>query len=319
MNRLVLLLMIFLTAFSCKKDSSINPKISKIDIDVQVERFDRIFAESKPKDLPLLKRNYPFLFSKRFPDSIWVNRMTDTLQKQLFSEVDKVFSSFDETKLEIQQLFQHLKFFYPEFKTPRVITVTSDIDYRNKVIVTESIVLISLDTYLGEDHIYYESIQNYLKQNFNKSQISPDLAEGYAKKYAYQPQKRTFLDEMIYFGKLLHFKDAVLPLKTDAEKIGYKKHQLEWAKENESEIWRYFLDREMLYSTDAKLLSRFINPSPFSKFYLELDNESPGKIGQYIGWQIVRAYMDNNDVDLGKLMITSSEDIFNNSKFKPRK
>jgi uncharacterized protein YjaZ len=67
------------------------------------------------------------------------------------------------------------------------------------------------------------------------------------------------------------------------------------------------------------LASRFINPAPFSKFNLELDSESPGRLGQYMGWQIVRAYAENNDVSLQEILSMNAEDIFNNSKFKPRK
>ena len=82
----------------------------------------------------------------------------------------------------------------------------------------------------------------------------------------------------------------------------------------------YFVEKELLYSTDSKLPSRFINPAPFSKFYLEdIDSESPGRLGRYIGWQIVRAYMEHNDVPLKDMLMTSPEEIFNNSKFKPRK
>jgi len=124
---------------------------------------------------------------------------------------------------------------------------------------------------------------------------------------------------MIYFGKLLYFKDAILPLKSDADKMGYTQHQMDWAVANESEIWRHFVENELLYSTDIKLPSRFINPAPFSKFYLDLDNESSGRLGQYIGWQIVRAYMENNNVALSKMLITNADDIFKQSKFKPRK
>jgi hypothetical protein len=43
-------------------------------------------------------------------------------------------------------------------------------------------------------------------------------------------------------------------------------------------MWRYYR-KEMLYSDDQKLMPRFINPAPFSKFYLEIDNESPGQVG----------------------------------------
>jgi hypothetical protein len=147
-----------------------------------------------------------------------------------------------------------------------------------------------------------------------------DLATEYAKKYIYQQSSKTFLDELIYFGKQLYFKDVVIPFKTEGERIGYTKEQLDWAIANESYIWRYFVERELLFSTDAKLASRFITPAPFSKFYLEdIDTESPGRLGQYIGWQIVRAYMQQNEVSLKDMLIKSPEEIFNNSKFKPRK
>jgi hypothetical protein len=125
---------------------------------------------------------------------------------------------------------------------------------------------------------------------------------------------------MIYFGKQLYFKDVMIPFKTEAARIGYNQQQLDWAIANESYIWRYFIEHELLFSTETKLSGRFITPAPFSKFYLEdIDAESPGRLGQYIGWQIVRAYMENNDVSLKDMLIKSPEEIFNNSKFKPRK
>ncbi len=84
-------------------------------------------------------------------------------------------------------------------------------------------------------------------------------------------------------------------------------------------MWRYFIEKELLYSTDPKLGARFITPAPFSKFYLEIDNESPGMLGRYLGWKIVRAYMEKNDTDVQRLMITDAEEIFTNSKYKPKK
>ena len=319
MKRLIIVFLLISNLWACKKSNSIDKDIAKIDINFDVERFDRIFAESTPEDLPNLKEAFPFLFSSKIPDSIWVNKMKDSLQIELLNETKKAFSDFKNTKSEITLLFQHIKFYFPEFKTPRVITVTSNVDYRNKVIVTDSIVLIALDNYLGENHEFYGGIPQYIVQNFNKDQITSDLADEYAKKYSYQQQKKTFLDDMIYFGKRLYFKDVVLPLKTDTEKIGYKPDQYAWAMDNESEIWSYFIENELLYSTEPSLSSRFLNPAPFSKFYLELDAESPGRIGQYMGWQIVRAYMENNKVSLNDMLIKNPVDIYNNSKFKPRK
>ena len=75
----------------------------------------------------------------------------------------------------------------------------------------------------------------------------------------------------------------------------------------------------MLYSTDLSLNQRFLDVAPFSKFYLGEDNKSPGRIGVYIGWQIVRSYMRNNDVSLRELMKTKEDIIFQKSKYKPKR
>ena len=314
---------IFLTLLlvaSCKKDKSLEAEIAKLNTDISIERFDERFAKVTPKTLPDLKNEYPFMFSKTFKDSFWLAKIKDTLQIQLFKEVDKTFSNIKNTEAEIESLFNHLKYYFSEFNPPRIITTTNDVDYRDRLIVTDTITVIALDSYLGSDHEFYGNIANYIKTNFTKDQIVVDLAHEYARKYTYHPGRKTLLDEMIYFGKLLYFKDMMLPLKKEAERIGYSENELNWAIANESYIWRYFVSRELLFSTDSKLPSRFINPAPFSKFYIEdVDADSPGRLGQYIGWQIVRAYMDQNDVSLKEMLIKSTEEIFNNTKFKPRK
>ena len=320
MKHALLLLLVLTIAISCKKENQLEKEISNINIDISVERFDKLFAEFSINELPKLKKAYPFMFSKKYDDSYWIAKKEDTLQQQLYTEVVKEFQDFDAIENEIESLFNHLKYYFPEFNPPRVITSLSDVDYRNKVLVTDTIALISIDTYLGSDHEFYGGIQKFITQNLTKEQLVVDLADAYAKKYIYQQQNKTLLDEMIYFGKQLYFKDVVIPFKTEAERIGYSQKQLDWAIANENYIWRFFVERELLFSTDSKLPGRFINPAPFSKFYLEeIDSDSPGRLGQYIGWQIVKAYMSQNDVSLKEMLITSTEDIFNNSKFKPRK
>jgi uncharacterized protein YjaZ len=95
--------------------------------------------------------------------------------------------------------------------------------------------------------------------------------------------------------------------------------QITWCQENESYIWRYFIEKELLYSTDSKLPNRFTNLAPFSKFYLEIDNESPGRVGQWIGWQIVRSFMQNNKVSMQEMIKMDAKELFEKSKYKPKK
>lgn len=319
MKNALILVIILLVIHSCKTDNHLEKEISQIDLDFTVERFDLAFAKTSIEDLPKLKESYPYFFPQAISDSVWAVHLEDTLQQQLSSEVEKTFSNFDEVQNDIRTLFQHLKYYDESFVVPRIITVTSNVDYRNKIIVTDTIDIIALDTYLGPEHEFYADIPRYITQNMHKSLIVSDLAGAYADEYIFQDQRKTLLDEMIYFGKKLYFKDMVIPFKSDAEKIGYTKEQLDWSISNESQIWSYFIEKELLYSTDNSLPSRFIADAPFSKFYLELDAESPGRIGQYIGWQIVKSYMQKNDVSFMEMLQKDAEEIFINSKFKPKK
>ena len=124
---------------------------------------------------------------------------------------------------------------------------------------------------------------------------------------------------MINEGKFLYATDINLPMVSDELKIGYSKEKLNWAEQNENDVWKYFIENELLFSNDASLNSRFIDVAPFSKFYLESDNDSPGRIGVWIGWQIVRSYMKNNEVTLEQLMSMESESIYKKSKYKPKR
>ena len=309
-----------LVFLACHQENALETEISRIEVDFNVERFDKLFAKTTEAELPKLKKAYPFLFPKRIADSVWVEMLSDTLQQEILREVDKKFADFDKVEVEVYKFYQHLKYYDKVFTEPRFITVINNVDYRESIVVTDSIALVALDNYLGEDHYFYDFISVYLRKNFTPEAISVNLAEAYAKKYAFQTSRKTLLDEMIYFGKLLYFKDVMIPFKTDYEKIGYTPEELNWAKANEAQVWSYLVDGELLFSTDNTLPARFITPAPFSKFYLEIDNESPGRIGQFIGWQIIRAFMEQNkEADIFEMMHKSSQEIFDNTKYKPAK
>lgn len=309
----------FLFFVSCNNENKVEKEVEKIPINVEVIRFDKAFAEATPLDLPKLKSTYPEFFPKQYNDSIWIEKLTDTLQDQLEAEVNKQFPNNGKLEATLVPLFQHIKYYFPKFQTPKVYTIISYVDYQNKVILANDKLVIGLDNYLGSDHRFYEEIDKYVSKDMKESQIGPDVAEVCAKQLVRVPQKNSFLAQIIYYGKELYLKDLWLPKTPDAEKIGYTGTEIKWAQDNEVDMWRYFIEKELLYSTDPKLAARFINPAPFSKFYLEIDNDSPGMLGRYLGWQIVRSYMKNNDINVQELMVTNADEIFTNSKYKPKK
>lgn len=314
---------LFLVAFclfilSCDKKSKVESAVTAIPLEIKVERFDKIFFETPPQDLEKVKKQFPFFFPPGNDNSVWLEKMQDPLWRELYTEVQKKHGDFKPVKMELETLFKHVKYYFPKTKTPKVITVISEMDYKNKAIYTDSLVVISLELYLGKNHKFYQ-FPNYLKQNFEERQIAPDVVSSFSARNIPPVLEKDLLSQMIYSGKQLYLKDLLLPDYTDAEKMGYTPEQIIWCQENESYMWRYFIEKEMLYSNDQKLISRFINPAPFSKFYLEIDNDSPGQVGAWIGWQMVRSYMNNNEVPLVDLLKTSAKEIFVKSKYKPKK
>lgn len=304
--------------FSCDKKSSVEKKIEALPVQIKIDRFDQVFFESSPKDLQKIKKRYPFFFPDGIPDSVWVNKINNPLWRELFSEVQKKYKKSESIDAELEKVFKHIKFHFPKTKSPKVYTVIAEMDYDNKVIYADSLVIISLEMYLGKDHKFYE-FPAYIRQNFEQRQMMPDLVASFGKSKITTEKDNTLLSQMIYHGKLLYLKDLLLSGYTDDVKMGYTPKEISWCEENESYIWRYFLENELLYSNELKLNSRFIAPAPFSKFYLEIDNESPGQVGAWIGWQIVRSFVKNNDVPVAKLLELNAKELFKKSKYKPKK
>lgn len=320
MKTCVISLVLFFFFCSCETKNKLKQEIEAIPMDVQLVRFDKIFFETAPKDLSKIKQEYPFFFPEGNDDSVWLEKMQNPLWRELYAEVEKKFSDFEPYQLEIEGVLKRIKYEFPKVQTPkRVFTIISEMDYTNKVIYADSLMIISLEMYLGKDHKFYQ-FPNYIKQNFEPRQLLPDVVESFARRQVMPTRDKSFLSVMIDTGKGLYLKDALLEEEyTDAEKMGYTKEQLQWCQENESYIWRYFIDGQLLYDDDQKLIPRFISPAPFSKFYLEIDNESPGRVGAWLGWQIVRSFMKNNEVSLPQLMQLSAKEIFEKSNYKPKK
>lgn len=305
--------------FSCDKKTKNDIDVSNISVNFEIERFDVDFYNSSEENLPSLKSKYPILFPKETPDSIWISKIHSKDEQELFAEVQKKYKDFDIQQEELSDLFKHVKFYDKSFKSPKVYTVLSNLDYDYRTIYLDSLLIISLDLYLGSNHPFYNDYPGYIKNNNSSKRIIVDLANNIIEEQMIPSNDRSFIGKMISEGKKMYLLDLYLPKVNDAIKIGYSDEKFQWAVNNEEQVWKYFIDKKLLYSTDTKLNQRFLNEAPFSKFYLVEDSKSPGRIGRWIGWQIVRSFMNKNDVSLQTLLTTSSEEIFKKSNYKPRK
>ena len=67
------------------------------------------------------------------------------------------------------------------------------------------------------------------------------------------------------------------------------KSKIEWCQHNEKVIWQYMIENDYLFSTSPELIERFVSLAPFSKFGLDIDRNSPGGVGVWLGLQILNS------------------------------
>lgn len=311
---------LILAVNGCNSSDNREAKIAQIPVNLQFDRFDQKFFNASPDEFYSLKKSYPYLFPVQYHDSIWIKRQKDSLQVLLQNEIAAVFPSLTPFEKQLRPLFQHINYYFPLQEDPPIIFLTNNVDYQNKTVYTDSLVLISLDTFLGADNALYEGIPSYIVRDMDIAYLGAHLADEFAIGVVPQPKDRTLLGQMVYYGKKLYVKDLLLPSEKDEIKISYTTEELEWVNANERFIWQYFIENELLYKTQTSFFQRFIEPAPFSKFYLEIDNESPGKIGQWIGWQIVRSYAKKNpEMTPQEILALPSRALFTAANYKPVK
>ncbi|SNR17350.1 gliding motility lipoprotein GldB [Tenacibaculum jejuense] len=318
MRKIICLFIVGFIILSCKKEEKFKVDVSKITVDSKLYRFDIDFYTATEKTLSKVKEKYPLLFPHN-NDSVWVNKIQNKDEQELFAEVQKKYADFTSQVQRLKSLFQHVTYYNKKFVAPVVITMLTNIDYDNRVVYNGDFMLISLDCYLGASHEFYNDYPQYVKQNNTEDHIIVDAANAIVNVQLPPNTERSFINKMIYEGKKLYLLDRYLPNISDKEKIGYASEKFDWAVNSEEDIWKYFIERDLLYSTDSKLNKRFLDIAPFSKFYLGEDNLSPGRIGAWVGWQIVRSYMQNNDVSLQELLSKRGDEIFKKSKYKPKR
>ena len=211
---LFFVLLLFLN--SCQKEVKKNVDTSNIEVEFMINRFEQDFYDHRGENLEELKNKYPLLFPDNTPDSIWKAKINDKDEQELYSETQKLYSSFSDIESELRSLFQNITYYNPLFNTPDIITGLSNIDYDYRVIYNQELVFISLDVYLGSTHPFYGDFPSYIKQNNVRERIIVDVASAIIDSQIKPLTNRSFLAKMIHEGKKLYLLELYLPLKSEA-------------------------------------------------------------------------------------------------------
>jgi len=337
MKKLCLYLCLVLVAVSCKHKNI--PNVSKVKVDVQLERFEKDFfaidTTNIDASLQQLHQKYPGFLQDFIFNILALPPQPDSsmaVQQGVLSfirsymplkvSVDEMYANMNDVQKDIKRGLQFVKYYFPTYKVPsKIITFIGPLNSYGNILTTNAIA-IGLQLYMGSNYSLYQSAAgqemypNYISRRFKREYIAVNSIKTIVDDmYPDNSAGRPLIEQMIEAGKRLYLLDMFMPETADTLKTGYTKKQLEGSLKNEELIWSYFVQNDLLYVTDPAITKDYMNDAPNTA---ALGQASPGFIGQFVGWRIVQKWMDKNEkVTPAQLMETNPKTIFEQAKYKP--
>ncbi len=297
--------------------------------DIRIHRYDLdLFAipvHHLKAGLEKLKPAYRFFLDTDLDDPARLTEMKAYLENprnlDFYQAVLKKYQELTLLEKKLTEAFRHYRYYYPDASIPRIYAYISGGDYDYPIQYADSVMLIGLDNYLGKEFEVYRSdrIPQYRLEKMTADNILPDCMQVMARTTpSSEISGNTLLDHMIEEGRRLYFISAMIPLTDPRFIMGYTRAQMDWVLKNEAQVWAAIIEHRMLYSTDGQIIRTFIADGPFTP---EFSKEAPARLGQWIGWQIVMQYMENEvNVSLQQMLQeTDAQKILTLSKYKPQK
>lgn len=343
-NSLFLLfaLLLCVTACECGKGKDI-PNVSGIPVEVKLQRFEQglfgLDTNNMAASLEKLEADYPD-FAPIFFDQVLGSTdstiapeghlryvqgfVTHPAVRKLYDTCQIVYPDLKWLEKDFEQAFQFYKHYFPtQPLSGEVVTYLSEYTVGG-FLYGENSIGIGLDFYLGEAYPYLTynpsnpNFSAYLTRTFNRDHIVAKSMRMLVQDLLGPAKGSRMIDYMIHNGKELYVLDQLLPYSPDSVKFEFSQAQVEWCEENEANIWAYFFSENLLYSTDFGTFRKFVEYSPNSP---GMPKEAPGRTANWLGLQIVKAFMEKNPkTSLEQLMaITDAQFIMDKSKYKPAK
>jgi hypothetical protein len=309
---------ILFIAVSCGNET--KPDISKINLTIQVKRFDLdLFSgnlDSLPSQISWFRKEYGEFFEifnykiinvggdnePGYP-KLLRTYLTDFSVNQWYNRCKKIFPDIKFLETGLTQAFRYYTYYFPEKSVPEVVSFVGGLN--QSVVTSDHYLGVALDKYLGKDcDLYLEvnpPVPAYLRSRMYKGKMVSDCMKGWLlTEFEKSDTARNLLQNLIYQGKILYLLKCIIPEESDSVLMGYDVKQIKWLERNEKKMWTYIVENKFLFSTDQTMIRKFIDEAPFTR---EFSRESPGQAGCWIGYRIVKSYMKKSkNTSLKELM-----------------
>ncbi|MBL7775219.1 MAG: hypothetical protein JNK89_04410 [Saprospiraceae bacterium] len=239
--------------------------------------------------------------------------------RRLYDSCQAAYADLRWLEAELGQLLHNYNRHLPGRPQPQFAAAVTEF-IGDAYAVNDSLVMIGLDMFLGEQFSGYnpDIFPQYLRRQFSREYIPGKVALALASRIVGPPPGEQILDYMVNNGKILYLVDLLLPATPDSIKMGYTRDQMAGCYANEQEVWARLLSMNVLYQPLNNKNQKIVMPSPSADNVFQ---EAPGEIGNWIGWRIVKAYMErhsNQSVE-EMLKLRDTQAFLEKAKYKPKR
>ena len=333
----ILLATTFFVACSDDDVADPIPDVSNIKVNIKIRRFEQdlfsIDTTNMAAGIQVLQQKYPMM-SEIYTQIIDDKRVKDATPLQLFGgfvkspyprklndTVQIVYKDVSDLEQDLNKAFQFYKYYFPKKPIPEVDTYISEYGI-GSITYGDSLLGIGLDFGLGAKHGGYDAseIPRYESRSMDRTHLVAKAMQTMVGNLSEEEQKGgRLLDVMVNNGKKLYILDKLLPYTADSVKFNYTQKQMDWCKQNEADVWAYILSDKLLYSVKQMDWGKLVNPSPSGT--PKMPTDSPGRVGNWLGYKIVRAYMKKfpNTTMEQLLAFRDAQKMLDISKYKPKR
>ena len=333
----ILYLVLFSAVITSCKKNHYKVNTSSIKVKIEIKRLETELFNLDPDDIlakvPAIKQKYKAflpLFSyvintgdineTSFGDLL-VRFCTDRQNNDVYAMTMKVYPDVKKIEEQLKEAFRHYLWYFPGRNVPSVYTCITG--FNNSIITGDSVLGIGLDRYLGADCEYYPRLEiyKYIAARMTPENIVPDCMFGWgASEWDFSILKYpadNVMAEMIHNGKLKYFEKCMLPETSDELIFGFTADQVNFCRNNESQMWQYLVENNILFNSDQFTIRKLTGEAPFTSYFTK---ESPGRAAVWLGFRIIESYMIRNPrVKLEDLMIDKDlQAILEKAKYNPQ-
>jgi hypothetical protein len=242
----------------------------------------------------------------------------DSVVIQAYNDVNKQYPDLNQLTDKLTTAFKYYHYYFPDKYIPKVYTYISG--YNQSFILTDSVLAIGLDKYLGADYDFYDKLRiyKYLSRNMYPEKIVSDyIGIMISNEWELNTRKNNdLISKMLFEGKILYATKMIMPDEDDSRIFGFTKDQILWCKDNEKTMWITLIENKLLFTTNNFTIRKLTELAPYT---VEFTAESPGKACNWIGYNIIAKYMKANpQISLRELMDNDDyHNIYEQAKYKP--